>query len=454
MVHPSRCADRVFLRAAVTTVATRRGGTMKIVRSVLLIATAVVFAAVPAGAVGRQASGSTNGVTADEIELGYPIIDFAALKDVGVNIDRGDTQKIFDVLTDQLNADGGINGRKVHVDVEKYSVLNPAEAEAVCTKLTQDEKVFAVIGAFDGVTQSADKCVTDHKTFLIGGSPDVATAKKTPWISQTASQERQARVFVQLMAKQGILKGKTIGISTDPTQEQITKKVIVPALKKAGFPAKVVVVDDGPPGDTAAADANWDVFAEKFKSAGVNHVILVGTEAAGGLTRLLDRNVKATVSSPTNGLVEGLGTSQTQRPPSAYDGYYTITGLTPDEIFADPPMQKCVKTFEKANPSITVKKPSAVAEGETDWATGILTACGQLGIFQTVAQEAGKNLTNQSVIDAVRGMTTNFALPGSPYNTFGPAKFDANNSFRLGVFDHTLGKTGGVKPIGTLQNLP
>ncbi len=426
---------------------------MKILRSIVLIATGVLLAAGPAGAVGRQSSGSTNGVTADQIKLAFPTIDFAALKDVGVNIDRGDPQKIFDALTDQLNADGGINGRKVDVEVVKYSVLNPADAEAACTKMTEDDKVFAVINAFDGAAESADKCITDHKTFLIGGSPDTAIASKTPWISQNASQERQAKNFVQLMAKKGLFKGKTIGISTDPAQEQVTKKVIVPALKKAGYSPKVVVVDDGPPGDTAAADANWDVFAEKFKSAGVNHVILVGTEAAGGLTRLLDRGVKATVSSPTNGLVEGLGTSQTQRPPSAYDGYYTITGLTPDEIFADPTMQKCVKTFQKANPSITVKKPSAVAEGETDWATGILTACGQLGMFQTVAQRAGKNLTNQSVIDTVEGMTTNFAVPGSPYNTFGPAKFDAPDGFRLGVFDHTVGKTGGIKPLGSLQNL-
>jgi ABC-type branched-subunit amino acid transport system substrate-binding protein len=427
---------------------------MRIVRTVVLIATAVALAAVPAGAVSRQAGGSTNGVTAGEIELAFPTIDFAALKDVGVNIDRGDAQKIFDALTDQLNADGGINGRNVDVKVFKYSVLNPADAEAVCTKMSEDEKVFAVISSFDGVTESANKCVTDHKTFLIGGSPDVATASKTPWVSSVAAKERQAKNFVQLMAKKGLFKGKTIGISTDPAQEQVTKKIIVPALKKAGTPAKVVVVDDGPPGDTAAADANWDVFAEKFKSAGVNHVVLMGTEAAGGLTRLLDRGVKATISSPTNGLIEGLGTSQTQRPPSAYDGIYTVTGLTPDEIFADPGMHKCVETFEKANPSITVKKPSAVAEGETDWATGILTACGQLGMFQTVAEKAGKNLTNQSVIAAVKGMTANFALPGSPYNTFGPTKFDAPNGIRLGVFDHTLGKTGGIKPLGALQNLP
>jgi ABC-type branched-subunit amino acid transport system substrate-binding protein len=427
---------------------------MRIVRMAAAVAVAVAMLAGPADAVGRQASGSTNGVTATEIKLAYPDIDYVKLKDVGVNIDRGDTQKIFDALTAQINADGGIDGRKVDVQVEKYNLLNPTDAEAVCTKMTEDMKVFAVLNAFDGPVASVTKCITDHNTFLIGGSPDVATARKTPWISAPASQERQAKNFVELMARKGLFKGKTIGISTDTDQEQVTKQVIVPALKKAGHAAKVVVVDDGPAGDTAAADANWDVFAEKFKSAGVNHVILVGSEASGGLTRLLDRGVKATVSSPTSGQVESLGTSQTQRPPSAYDGYYTIMGLTADEIFAEPAMQKCVTAFEKANPSITVKKPSAVAEGETDWATGVLIACGQLGMFQTVAERAGKDLTNQSVIKAVEGMTANFAVPGSPYNTFGPSKFDAQDGFRLAVFDHRVGKTGELKPLGKLQNLP
>jgi hypothetical protein len=427
---------------------------MKTLRTIVIAAMTFTLVGGTAGAVGSQASGTTNGVTASEIKLAYPDIDYAALKDVGVKIDRGDTQKIFDALTGQVNADGGVNGRKLDVQVVKYNLLNAADAEAACVKMTEDMKVFGVLNAFDGPVQSVTKCITDHKTLLVGGSPDAATGQKTPWISAPASQDRQAKDFVDLMAKKGLFKGKTIGISTDPAQEQVTKKVIVPELKKAGYPAKVVVVDDGPAGDTAAADANWDVFAEKFKSAGVNHVILVGNEASGGLTRMLDRGVKATASSPTDGQVSSLGTSQTQRPASDYDGYYTITGLTPDEIFADPAMHECVQTFEKANPSITVKKPSAVAEGETDWATGILTACGQLGLFATVAERAGKNLTNQSVIAAVEGMTKNFAVPGGPYNTFGPKKFDSNNGFRLGVFDHTMGKTGGIKPLGPLQNLP
>lgn len=427
---------------------------MKLARLALVVATVMVATAIPAAAVGRQTSGSTNGVTASEIKLAYPDIDFQALKDVGVNIDRGDTQKIFDALTADLNASGGINGRKVNVEVVKYNLLNPADTEAACVKMTEDMKVFAVLNAFDGTVQSVNKCITDHKTVLIGSSPDPNVAAKTPWITSLASQDRQARVFVELLSKKGVFKGKTIGISTDTAQEQTTKKIIVPALKKAGYAPKVVVVDDAPAGDTAAADANWDVFAEKFKSAGVNHVILVGSEAAGGLTRMLDRGVKATVSSPTSTIVEGLGTSQTQRPASDYDGVTTIMGNSNSQTFESPGTQKCVAAFEKANPSIKVKNPDDVAEGATDWGTGINIACNQLGLFTTVAENAGKSLTNQSFANAVKGMTANFAYASNPYNTFGPTKFDANNGFRIGVYDHAVGKTGGLKPEGALQNLP
>jgi hypothetical protein len=426
---------------------------MKALRTVVLAAIAVALAAGPAAAAVPRAE-APNGVTARSIKLAYPDIDYAQLKDVGVNIDRGDTQQIFDALTRKLNKDGGVKGRDVEVKVVKYNLLNPADAESACVKMTEDLKVFGSLNAFDGPVQSVTKCITDHNTVLVGGSPVTSVARKTPWISQPASQERQAKVFVAIMAKKGLFKGKRIGISTDPAQERITKEIVVPELKKRGYRPKVVVVDDGPPGDTAAADANWDVFAEKFKSAKVNHVILLGNEATGGFTRLLDRDVKATVSSPTSGQLSSLGTAQTQRPTSDYNGAYSITGDTPDEIFADPKMQKCVKTFTKAHPSIKVKKPSAVAEGETDWATGILIACGQLDLFRTVAERAGKKLNNQSFIKAAQGMTANFVVAGNRYNTFGPKKYDSNNGFRLGVFDADFGATGGIKPIGPMQNIP
>ena len=93
---------------------------------------------------------ATNGVTADTITVAYPDIDFAKLKDVGVNLDRGDTNKIFKALADDINTKGGINGRNLDVAVVVYNLLDQANTEAACVKMTEDLKVFAVLGAFAG----------------------------------------------------------------------------------------------------------------------------------------------------------------------------------------------------------------------------------------------------------------------------------------------------------------
>jgi ABC-type branched-subunit amino acid transport system substrate-binding protein len=420
----------------------------------VLAAVAVVGALVastgslPAGAAGQQ-----NGVTATEIKLAYPEIDFAALKDVGVNIDRGDTQKIFDALTAEINANGGVGGRKVTVDTVKYNLLNPASAESACVQMTEDMKVFAILDSFAGTVESSDKCITDHKTALLGGNPDPTVAAKTPWIGQFASTARRSALLVTLLNKAGKLKGKTIGVISNQNDAQTVKDTLLPALKKAGHPAKVVLVDDAPAGDTAAVDANYKVYAEKLKAEGVNQVILVGSELSGGFSRLLDNGVKAAIATPNADQLEGIGKNQTQHKPSDYDGAVTLGGLNGQESFQQPEIQKCVKTFEAKNPNIKVQSPELVPEGQTDWGTGIIIACNQLHLFQIVAEKAGKNLDNATFLAAIKGLTQNFAYGSFQYDTLGPKKFDADNGFRLMAFDSTIGKTGGLKGIGPIQNL-
>jgi ABC-type branched-subunit amino acid transport system substrate-binding protein len=402
-------------------------------------------------ATAAPAVAATNGVTKDAIKVAYPDIDFEKLKDVGVNLDRGDTEAIFKALADDINAQGGVNGRDLDVAIVTYNLLDQASTEAACVKMTEDLKVFAVLSAFAGPFASVNKCITDHKTALFGGSPELSVAKQTPWISGAATDARSADLFVKLLAEKGIFKGKTIGVSSGIDTEKITKDVLAPALKKAGYPAKVVVINDAT--DVTQSDANWNVYAEKFQSAGVDHIILVGTETARGFTNLLNHKLKVSVSSPTATNLEGIAQNQTQHPASDYDGAYTITGNTGDETFNSPAVQQCVKTFKKENPSVTVKEPSAVPEGETDWGTGISIACNTLALFKVVAEKAGKNLTNASLIKAAQSMTKNFQYGSSLYNTLGPDKFDANNGFRLAVYDHTIGKTGGLKPLGKVENL-
>ena len=58
--------------------------------------------------------------------------------------DRGDTAKIFKALTDDINANGGINGRDVDASVVMYNVLDQANIEATCVKMTEGPSWFAI----------------------------------------------------------------------------------------------------------------------------------------------------------------------------------------------------------------------------------------------------------------------------------------------------------------------
>ncbi|MFN8028102.1 MAG: ABC transporter substrate-binding protein [Acidimicrobiia bacterium] len=414
-----------------------------------LLTTVFATAATSAGAAGSAA----NGVTDTTVTLAYPEIDFAALKDVGVNLDRGNTQQIFDALVEEINSKGGIDGRQVKVNVVKYNLLNPASAESACITMTEDQKVFAVLDAFAGTVASSNKCITDHKTFLVGGDPDPAIAAKTPWVGQFPSTARRSTLLVDLLKKGGKLKGKTIAVISNQTDAEIAKKVMVPALKKAGTPAKVVLVDDAPAGDVAAVDANYQVFVEKMKAEGVDQVIFVGSEVSAGFSRLITNGFDVPVATPNADQLETIGKNQTQNPPSSYNGALTIGGMAGQETFKQPEIQKCVKTFNAKHPDITVKSPELVPEGQPDWATGIIIACNQLELFQAIADKAGKDLNNDTVLAAIKSMTQNFAYGSNPYNTFGPTKFDAPNGFRLMKYDAAVGKTGGLVGIGKIQNL-
>ena len=111
---------------------------------------------------------STRGqwVTKDEIKIGITYPDLEAIRSV-TNTNHGDYEKSYRVVIDDLNKQGGINGRKV---VPVFAAINPlgtAPAQEACLKLTEDEKVFAAMSFFNA---DAPLCFVDsHDTPILGG---------------------------------------------------------------------------------------------------------------------------------------------------------------------------------------------------------------------------------------------------------------------------------------------
>src|ERR1700729_1882835 len=80
------------------------------------------------------ASSNTPGVTATTIRVGIPYVDVAAVKAVGVNIDWGSVPDAFNAVIKDINAQGGITGRKMVPYIVAVNPTGPAPAATACTQ--------------------------------------------------------------------------------------------------------------------------------------------------------------------------------------------------------------------------------------------------------------------------------------------------------------------------------
>ena len=94
------------------------------------------------------------GVTSDTIKVGVTFVDLSSLKDV-LNLDLGDYQGAYQALFDDINAKGGINGRKIEATYAPASPVGTEASAAACTKLTQDDPSFVVMAPSSATPPSA-----------------------------------------------------------------------------------------------------------------------------------------------------------------------------------------------------------------------------------------------------------------------------------------------------------
>ena len=87
---------------------TRRRTTLTVCVVTLLLA-ALTFGASPRG---TSSGGAQQGVTKDSVKVGIPIIDWESIKDF-VDYTFGDSEAVSRVFVDNINKNGGINGRKL-----------------------------------------------------------------------------------------------------------------------------------------------------------------------------------------------------------------------------------------------------------------------------------------------------------------------------------------------------
>ena len=85
------------------------------------------------------------GVTAKTIKVGISLVNFTCIEQF-VNQIRVNQNQVYNDFIKYVNTHGGVAGRTIVPDYQYFCPIQNAQALALCTKFTEDDHVFAVIG--------------------------------------------------------------------------------------------------------------------------------------------------------------------------------------------------------------------------------------------------------------------------------------------------------------------
>ena len=252
----------------------------------------------------------------------------------------GDTEvKGVELAVDEINAAGGINGRKLEI-VKADDEQNPAKSVSAVNKLVHQDKVNAVIGTVNSSAVLADMQVT--KAAKIPqitpiGSNNKITHSGNPWIFRLqASDEMQASAVTNYAINQ--LKKKKIAIMYQSDDYGTGgKDVIVNLLKKKGIEPAAV--------ESFVPDAK-DMTAQllKVKNSGAEVLIMWTMYEQGALIAKQAKQLGLNTQ-----LMGGGGLTNSQLISLAGDSVYGLLNsqtFFPDETKATPVAAKFMKNYK------------------------------------------------------------------------------------------------------------
>jgi ABC-type branched-subunit amino acid transport system substrate-binding protein len=390
------------------------------------VAIGAVLVALLCGLLGvgpASASSGTQGVTATTIRVGVPYVNVAAVKSVGVSINWGNVTDAYKAVIADVNAHGGINGRKIVPFIVAVDPTAAAPAATTCTTLTQDDKVFAVIAPLQPA------CYLQAGVPVIAGI--LASALGTG-LAQNFALAPPASTYdplqLSIFSKQGVFKNKKVGVFAGVTTDDAELKIVQASLSKLHVNVVSTAVDSAPQGDLSAENEQLAVITQRFQASGVNEVVAVGYGSSiwpEGLSAIQSSYNPPWVATSEADFTGDVGGSND---PKYLSNVVTSSPLAGGAtIWANPGTQRCVKLVRKAYPSDHINAFSATLPSSQATWTGIEQACTDVALFTAIAKAAGKHLTLASFMHAGYGLR-NVLIPGSS----APISFGPNRPYALG----------------------
>jgi hypothetical protein len=364
------------------------------------------------------ATGPSPGVTADSIKVGVTYVDVKSLVKSGLNYNLGDHKAVYQALFADINDHGGINGRKVEPVFAPIDPTSTAPAEAKCLQLTEDDDVFVVTGFF---LADAVLCpVATHATAVVGGemTPERLKQAKAPWLTWTPDTD-QPKSVLEAFDKRGQLDGK-VAIWAAQRDEKLVDDLVVPTLKDLGVKPVATGIAVAPADDAAAQQNETNTFAQRFKSAGADTLVLVGSSAQGWPTNMASNpSYRPKLLFLDQLAPKAFAINAATKDTSILEGSLSGGSYGPDQArFDEPAMQACVKILKAHN--VDTPEPKDVGTDPSNQPyQAAFQACPDVALVKAWLGAAGKKLNYGTLAAAEDGLKV--AVPGDPTErTYGP----------------------------------
>jgi len=211
-----------------------------------------------------SAAAETNGITSTSIKVGFPYVDLAPLQAEGIAIDQRSYPDAFNARIANLNAQGGINGRKIAPYLVSVNPISTTATDTACTQLTKDDNILVALQPVYPLCYQMAGVAT-----INGDMGGTLSPQAAPNFTLTPPSAAFDPLEIAVLANQGIFKGKKIGV-IGASQDKTEMPVALAALKRQDVNVVQSAIDSAPPGDPYASDQLIQSIAQRFKSAGVS----------------------------------------------------------------------------------------------------------------------------------------------------------------------------------------
>jgi hypothetical protein len=388
------------------------------------------------------------GITADKVHLGIAYFPDAAATNATLgasDANSGDQRDYYNAVIEDLNARGGVIGRKVVPVYYEYSSTSgeplDSQSQGACDHWTKDNKVFAI--TFRG--RVLQECARDAGALILSGDGEAgpAYARLPNLLDPSAVRlERLGAATVRGLNREKYFAptpdwptGK-VGIVTwqDPNYEYGVEQGYQPALKALGLAAPVRYIAV-PQNAGAIADASAAVSSAvlAFRSAGIDHVLIqdgnAGVFGLGGLTLLFLNNAKSQNYYPRYGFNANNVPGFSIYPQDQQRGMLAVD-------FSDymPTQDEGIAPNAQRERCFAIMNKRGVATSDQNTYATAAAACDQVWFIETLLRRAAQP-TLQGALQAAAGLGTSYRSPQVYGTRLGPDRRDGGELARNARYD-------------------